>query len=263
MRALLLNLMADRSEALNIRELTLPLPIATSPEPFEDVTGLDPSLLTREEIEMLRPALHDILARTVGSLCFVKTHDAWVANAAHTPILGQGAKAAIYMVRDPRDVAVSWAHHFDCTIAEAVHAVNGERLDSPDPLPSGPRRMLRRYQEGWSDHVRSWLDQTCIPVFPVRYEDLKADTAASLRSVANFAEMNAGDEQISEAAARSDFRVLAAQEQSTGFHERVSRFSPFFREGKTGQWHEALSEHQAHDIVSRNSDVMRRLGYLP
>jgi hypothetical protein len=45
--------------------------------------------------------------------------------------------------------------------------------------------------------------------------------------------------------------------------ERPHTAEKFFREGKAGQWREALSQSQVSAVLSAHAPMMMRFGYLP
>jgi hypothetical protein len=123
-------------------------------------------------------------------------------------------------------------------------------------------QQLRQQVPGWSGHIASWLDQTDIPVHLVRYEDLKADTAAIFRAALAFAGRPATDEEIVRAVAFADFTELQRQEQDKGFSETPRRPGGlFFRRGEAGTWRDELTPEQAARIEDVHAPMMRRLGY--
>ena len=80
-----------------------------------------------------------------------KTHNAWVPGADGFPIPWQpeGARA-VYIVRDPRAIAVSFAHHMGFTHETAVAIMaSAEWSTSID---------RREATSSWSRNVGSWLD---------------------------------------------------------------------------------------------------------
>src|SRR6185503_281441 len=110
----------------------------------EDDTLVDSNLLTAREAERLRPAFHDFRARE-KSAQFVKTHDAFTYLADGAPMLGTRARAALYVVRDPRDVAVSYSHHFHVSLDQAVRELaDRELMLGPSP------RQLQQPMLDWS-----------------------------------------------------------------------------------------------------------------
>jgi hypothetical protein len=62
----------------------------------------------------------------------------------------------------------------------------------------------------------------------------------------------------------TDFSRLRAQEQAEGFNEKPDKSaSPFFREGRVGQWREVLSPAQVARIVAAHRPLMKRFDYVP
>ncbi len=55
---------------------------------------------------------------------------------------------------------------------------------------------------------------------------------------------------------------MARQEELNGFNERPPAAKKFFREGKSGQWKEELSQSQISAVVSAHAPMMMRFGYL-
>jgi len=56
---------------------------------------------------------------------------------------------------------------------------------------------------------------------------------------------------------------MSRQEEEHGFNERPPKAKKFFREGRSGQWREGLSDIQIKEIVRSHAPMMQRFGYLP
>jgi sulfotransferase family protein len=192
---------------------------------------------------------------------WMKVHDAYTRTAEGEPLLGRyTACAAIYLVRDPRDVAVSFSHHSGTSIDDAIklmNAADGALADSRKGLAT----QLRQKLLGWSGHVTSWLDQTDVPVHLLRYEDLKASPVERFGAALHFAGRAATHEEIRRAVRHTDFAELRRQEMQKGFAERGSKCALFFREGRSGGWRVRLSVGQVKEIEQCHGSVMSRLGY--
>jgi aryl sulfotransferase len=190
-----------------------------------------------------------------------KTHRPWGLAADGYPWAGPGAEVgtrAIHVVRDPRSVAVSWAHHRGCSQEEAVEDL---ATVSPGVVPWSAGEPVAWPRLGWSEHVASWLDQADLPVLTVRYEDLHADPDGMLTEMAAFAGLSRDAEQIHDAVARCDFAALALRETFEGFAEVAHRDRLFFRRGEVDSWTTELRPDLAASIVETHGAVMRRLGY--
>ena len=277
---LLISALADRGEKLAINEMSERGGMASARGPFDSRLLIDSGLLTHDEIDALRPRLYEDMARDVQDandadddaadehglpVRFVKTHDAYTLTARGEPLLAgaRGAKAAIVIVRDPRDVAPSLANHLRTGLDAAIAFMDDPKAGfcvSERRQPIQLRQLLPR----WSGHVASWLDQRDLPIHLLRYEDLKRDTAAAFAAVLRFAGVTADDDAIARAVALADFGRLQAQERESGFTEWQDRNAGgrlFFRRGETGAWRSELTPEQAARIEAAHAPVMRRLGY--
>ena len=263
-RLLLANLEAGRDRPVDINNSVGKQKSIVSRELFDDMAMFASGLLGLGEIDRLRPGVYTALASECPVLTWEKVHYAWRTNHWGEPLLGRrSARAAVYLVRDPRDVAVSYAHHLNLSLDRAI-----DLLDSASAVvcPAGQRQHpeLEGGLGTWSRHAASWLDQDDVPVHVVRYESLHADTLATFWGALRFAGVNVDHRDVERAVHFSSFRELKRQEQESGFRERSpAAASPFFRRGEIGSWREELTEAQADRIVSQHGEMMARLGYLP
>ena len=142
-------------------------------------------------------------------------------------------------MRDPRAVAVSWAHHLNTTHEAAVEIMRSR----PRGAFSSPWLSEESgYRLGtWSEHVESWIDQRDLPVEVVRYEDLVVDAAAGLRRILEAARMEVRPDLLDAAAGACSFDALATQEILGGFIEAPRADRPFFRRGEAASWRRELS----------------------
>jgi aryl sulfotransferase len=262
-RLLIANLLNEGAGPIDINKIPDLGSMASARAPFDQITLLDSGLLTHDEADMLRPRVYEVAAAEHDTAThFVKTHDAYTLTPAGEPLLAAGSRAAIYIVRDPRDVAVSFSHHSSVTLDTAV-----DKLASPDSALCGSMRrqpvQLRQKLLTWSSHVLSWIDQRDLAVHLVRYEDLKAATAHTFELAMKFAGQSVSKSGLLRAVRHADFSELQRQENEKGFRERMSRQSMFFRSGTAGGWRAVLTDEQAERIVAANREVMFRFGYLP
>lgn len=229
---------------------------------FDDLMGMESSELTAEEILAARPAAFRLWAAAGGGPHLLKVHEAYVDTPKGEPLFpAEASRAAIHIVRDPRDVAVSMAHFFtndiDTTIAQMA--------DPDRALSPGIRRItinLPQPMLDWSNHTTSWMDRPDFPVLTLRYEDMLTDLAAALRRAAETIGVTVDDAAISGAVAATRFDALRRQEEGRGFQENLPTAKLFFRRGVSGGWRDELTPAQAARIVADHGPVMERLGYL-
>lgn len=229
--------------------------LAASTRSGDPILGLSPSAFTVEEL--LPISRRATLAQAPESgFRLLKTHAAWLPGEDGYPTRWQPVGArAIYLTRDPRDVAVSWAHHLSTTHEQAVDAMrdgmpfDADRLDPMSELPS------------WSEHVRSWLDQEDVPTLVLSYERLQEDTVACVLEIADWLSLAATRPEAEAAVERCGFAHLAAQEVMTGFVEAPSHGRAFFRRGVVGAWRTELEPELVTRVESEHAEIMERCGY--
>jgi aryl sulfotransferase len=189
-----------------------------------------------------------------------KTHQAWLSSVDEYSDRWQPAGArAVYVVRDPRAVAVSWAHHLGCAPADAVAFMSEDHHEmKPAYLAHGGFRSST-----WSMHVRSWTEQRDIPVLCVRYEELIATPVDSLAAIAQFLGIPANLERLVAAVEACSFDALATREILEGFVEAASVDRVFFRRGEAEAWRDELDPRLARRVEEDHAATMRAFGYLP
>lgn len=229
---------------------------------FDLWSGVESAVLTAAELERLRARYALCLSPSEPAARFIKVHNARTADATGSSLFPRAIEAGgVYIVRNPLDVAVSFAHHRGtdidraiadmadpaCTLAAQRHVLNVQL----------PQRLLT-----WSQHVASWLDSD-LPLVVVRYEDLLVDPAAALEKVCALAGLAATPAHLATAVEGASFARLQALERMHGFPERGPGGGAFFREGRAGGWRQVLSAEQVARIISDHGPTMARLGYLP
>ena len=150
MRALLSNYLSEGDQPVAIDEL-LGGPIASSRALFDEHTGLESSDLNPHEIERLRPAVYERMSRQAQKSApptFVKVHDAYTWSDGNPLFPPQATAGAIYLVRDPLDVAVSLSHHIERPIAEVVELMND--------VDWGLAARSRRIDEQFDQRLLTW-----------------------------------------------------------------------------------------------------------
>lgn len=253
MRVLLANLLAGGAQPADINNLPEPENL-NSRWRFADDLLVDSDLLHEAELAALRPVHCDFIAQGCATPFFCKTHDRF-GGEQDQPILGTMVRKALYIVRDPRDVALSLSHHASLSIDAAI-----ARMMDPTTRSSGSAQLP--YHVGdWADHVTGWTQQRVVETMIVRYESMHEDTVAVLRAIVEFLDGAATDEEIRQAVEHSRFEELQRQESRKGFRESLPGQERFFRAGRVGGWHEVLTDRQVRNMEQRFGPVMAAHGY--
>ena len=260
-RIFLTNLLRDSDTPANINELEKS-PIASARGIFDQHIGFEASDLSADEIDLLRPELYCFLAEEQEEPLFMKIHDAYTLVADNLPLIPAAATGgALYFIRNPLDVAVSFAHHNGTDYNTAITNM----ADATFTFCGKPKRLhkqLRQKLLTWSDHVLTWNDAAQFPVCMLRYEDMKAQPLETFSRAVCFAGLPHNEEQIKKALAFSKFEVVQQQEEAEGFQEKSAASRRFFRKGESGSWREELNDEQVQRIIADHREVMQRFGYL-
>lgn len=257
LRAFLANYRAGGSEAVDINRLPELSFADNRVRYFDQVAGRPTAGLSFAETHRLRPAVHRLFAQARDGQVLVKTHCVLSRIDDIPTITPELTAAALYVVRTPLDVAVSFAHHFGLPMASAVQAISFPQLKSQ---PTGD--TVAQPFSDWSSHVVSWLDAPGLKLHWLRYEDMHRSPARVFKGVITFLGWPFEAERLRNAIRQSDFRTLAAQEAKAGFIEASRKAERFFRRGRIGSWRSELTADQAAFLIDRHRAVMTRLGYL-
>ena len=220
-RVFLTNLVSDSDVPANINDLA-ETTISSSRKIFYEYTGLSSSDLTFEEIDRMRPDVYRMQSLESEELLFKKVHDKfyWIDdNKALFP--DEISKGVIYFIRNPLDVLVSFAYHSAKPAKKMISTLNDSNYafcDKNDKL----QNQLRQIIGSWSDHVKSWTEQTIIPVHIIRYEDMINSTFNSFSKAVKFIGLEKTEAQIKDAIGKSDFSVLSAQEKEDARLEQMN-----------------------------------------
>ncbi len=257
LRAILHTLLQNPDTRLDINILPRFAVVDSDPRHF---SGLDPrpqSTWMQADVARLRPRAHARVAESRPEDVFVKTHNALAVDHDVPTITMSLTAAAIYMVRNPLDVVISYAYHTGQTIDQTIARMARDDRTVTD------ERHVSEYRGSWSTHVKSWTQQTHPGLHVLRYEDACDDPFAAFGALAAFLQLDPPQERLARAIDESAFAVLRAQEDEHGFVENAARPRRFFRAGTVGQWRAVLSPAQVRRICRQHGEQMARFGYLP
>lgn len=241
--------------------------------------GIDARWLSRDELDRMRASMVVRTGQVIDGMVededgnlsdqgaalpkplLRKTHEVYRSGKpGREPFPLQATRAAIHIVRDPRDVACSYAPFFGVDLDGAVEAMGTGQGD----LKSSPAGLHTAQPWGsWTEHFRSWrVDDVPFPVHLVRYEDLKRDAVSTLEPVLTAIGLDVTRDQLADAVHQARFeRLRDMEENKNGFREVSRHTEVFFRKGQSGAWREELSPAQVAAIEADHGDVMRELGY--
>ena len=169
-------------------------------------------------------------------------------------------RRVVYIVRDPRDVALSEYH------AQR----KSRRIGDNYPIEEFVRRFLAGESSdysSWGEHAASWLSTRYgQPGFLLlRYEDMLEDTARELSRMASFLALHPTSELLEQAVSRSSADKMRKLETSQAHLFNATKNTRqdilFVRSAKAGGWHSDLPETSILQIEQAWGHLMRWLGY--
>ena len=200
-----------------------------------------------------------------GNVAFLKTHNALINISNNEFTNAQLSLAIIYIVRDPRDVAISYSKYRNLSYDKIInHMV---KKDKPIPYV----RELKYPSDieitgSWSFHYNSW--RSGIPTIPriiVKYEDLIKDTKnvflQTMTFLSNILKFEVNLDKLEKSIELSNFENLQKHENNMSFFENYGG-DKFFRKGGKNNWVSELNKKQQEKIENNFNQEMKLLGYL-
>lgn len=215
-----------------------------------DVTDMDGVLRLRAGV------LRGIMANN-ADVNLVKTHNARVTARGVPLIPDQVTRSAVYMLRNPLDMVLSYARHYGMTPDEAVYTVS-----HPDNANSPDAKTVTQFMGSWSEHVRSWTAKAPYPILVLRYEDMLADPRGTFAHLLAHLGMPVEPERLDRAIRFSSFEELSEQEKTEGFIEKSPESERFFARGQSEQWKTDLPPRLVKKMKHAHRKVMKQYGYL-
>ena len=167
----------------------------------------------------------------------------------------------IYIVRDPRDVALS-TYYF---------RIKRRAIADDFPLPKFVSRFVRgelNHSYGtWFENVASWFyTRRGDPRFLlVQYEALQSHVMEEMERIAGFLGLAAAPERLAFAIEQSSADRMRGLEQEQAHlwasTRETRKDKPFVRSAKSGGWKAELSEASVAEIESAWGGLMRDIGY--
>jgi len=161
-------------------------------------------------------------------------------------------RKAVYLVRDPRDVALS-----EYAYQTALGLVN-QPFD--EYLQVFMTKGVNPFSS-WPEHVQSWLSAPLSSenLLVVKFEDLRRDSVRGVAEIIEFFGITPDEDRIRQAIANNSVERMKAKEKETP--QRASKKGQFIRSGSVGGWRANLTEAQVQVVRDRATGLLTRLGY--
>lgn len=201
---------------------------------------------------------------------FLKTHNALCKINSNSFTDEKNTIGAIYIVRDPRNLITSLAHHYQIDQNEAFNfMVNTKKalIEKSNNKFVGFVPIL-----SWDLHLESWINCKKFPVLAIRYEDLLTSAFDTFKKVITFINMlspisNKLDEiKISQSINSCSFDKLEKLEKNNGFHEAMENKNnnkkiKFFNLGKDNNYKKLLEPKLTKKITDLYKSQLEKFNY--
>ena len=222
----------------------------------------------RKQIAKSHLKVQNLINQNSNTFQFWKTHSSFVKMDGYSFTDLNNTLGVIYLVRDPRDVVISYAHHNNQSISETVKMINENYI-----LDATKKDVVPVYMGSWSNHYNSWKAfNDANRYLLVKYEDLVLNKEKFFKLILSFIKkLSKSNFDINEAKIKKvinniDFEKLKKLEAERGFEEsKINEKGDkikFFREGKINQWRDNLDEKVKNSIENVCEKEMKELGYL-
>ena len=238
MRSLLANYFMPPGQAPDINNLRRFTTADVRQDFFDKANGGPFNSSEMEDWLRVRPKALALIAGSKPGTHFVKTHCQAVRFGGQDLIPPELTAGAVYMMRNPFDLAPSFARHQSADIDTAI-----ERMSNPDAM-MGTNTGIRDALGRWDDHIRSWVDAPGLPRYVVRYEDMLTQAPKTVRGLLKFLSVEPNSAKLAKAIKATSFKNLKKQEEELGFTERPDGMKRFFAKGESGVWRDELTAEQ-------------------
>lgn len=255
-RIFLANYLANRDTPLSINQAHRFCMGDTIAKTYAMVAGGPVDTTNISHMLALRPRVLQGVVANNADINFVKTHNV-NAEAGGVPLIPlELTRSAIYIMRNPLDMVLSYARHYGVTKEEAVHHVS--RSDNSNQADA---QSVTQFLQSWSDHVQSWADKPKFPTLVLRYEDMLDDPTAEFTKVLNHIGIPVDADRLARAIKFASFKELAKQEETGGFVEKPAQAEKFFARGEKGQWQSELAPELVTKMRRAHKKTMKQYGY--
>lgn len=214
-----------------------------------DLNNIDLTLQLREKV------LRGIVANN-ADVNFVKTHNIRSTAMGVELIPSKYSRSAIYIMRNPLDMLLSYSRHYAMTVEETVEAIC-----NPHNANAADHTTVFQFLGTWSDHVKTWTETSSFPVLALRYEDMLEKPTETFGKALEFIGLVPELDRLEKAIRFSSFDELSKQESTSGFAEKSPFADKFFASGQSGQWKTKLKDAQIQKVRRNHRKIMKKYGY--
>ena len=209
-----------------------------------------------------------------NSVQFLKTHSYLfnIDNNQFTDL--KNTLGAIYIVRDPRNVVTSYAHHNAISVSKAAFQLTNSIHWGGNLSSKKTSDRTKVYLGSWNSNFNSWKSlKTPGKYLLIKYEDLINNKKETFIKILEFihklkkVRLVVDNTKLDNAIASTNFKKMQNLEKEKGFIEskidnKTGKNIPFFNLGENNKWENSLNSEIVKKIENAFGKEMKELGYL-
>ena len=209
-----------------------------------------------------------------NSIQFLKTHS-YLFNIENNPFTDlNNTLGAIYIIRDPRNVVSSYAHHNSVSIDEAANKLTNSIHMGGNLKSKRVSDRTKVYLGSWSSNFHSWKSfKSTGKYLLIKYEDLINNKKETFLKILEFIHrlqkinFTVDTSKLNNVIESTNFDKMKNLEKEEGFIEskidiKTGKKIPFFNAGPKNNWKKNLDSKIADKIEKAFKTEMEELKYL-
>ena len=225
---------------------------------------------TDNEIEMYQNYINSQkIFNNKESIRFLKTHSCFVNTDEFKFTDRHNTLGVIYIVRDPRNIVTSHAHHFQTTTEQAC-----EILLSRQYLGITSKKHCLTFLGSWKEHFNSWkIFRKFNKYLLVKYEDLINDTEKTFLNILKFiahlgrVKFSYDKDKLKNTLKTTSFEMMQKLEAKESFVEASENLQTgekikFFNLGIKNDWKKLLDKKIKENLEKELEEEMKELKYF-
>ena len=235
---------------------------------LEHFTSIDVDLNEDKAIFKNSINAQNFINKEKGKVKFFKTHSSFSKIDGYNFTDLQNTLGVIYIVRDPRNVVNSLAHHYNFSLDEATNTMIDKKK-----FMSRTDKNAEVFAGSWNFNYNSWknLEQNK-KYFLIKYEDLIKNKKSIILKVFKFLnslgmKLDIDMIKLNKVIKTTEFEKMKTKEQKETFteamiDEKTGKRKIFFNLGPKNDWRTNLDKKNKEKIEKAFSKEMEELGYL-
>ena len=210
----------------------------------------------------------NLINQETGKVKFLKTHSSLCKMYECNFTDFKNTLGAIYIVRDPRNVVSSFAHHYNLTIDEATETM----LDNSRFMEKTVKNS-KVFLGSWKFNYNSWKSiENKNNYMLIKYEDLIAKKKTVLLRIFKFLDLlglksKLDMVKLNKVIKTTEFENMKSKEEQETFSEatidlNTGKRRTFFNLGPENDWRKYLDKKNKDKIEDVFRLEMKELGYL-